>query len=63
LKILKAADECQKEMLKQGPQLAKAVIRIETLHVTLMAMYLKDQNRINLLEMIFVKSAARGSSF
>ncbi|RNA21485.1 A-kinase anchor 7 isoform [Brachionus plicatilis] len=47
-KIIEACAKAQKEILVKNPDLAKANVKTDTLHVTLLAFYLRDEEEIQL---------------
>lgn len=40
--------DCQTEILKSNEELTKAMVKLETLHITLFAMNLKDKHELDL---------------
>ncbi|CAF0975567.1 unnamed protein product [Brachionus calyciflorus] len=47
-KIIQACAGIQQEILKNNPLLEKSIVKIETLHITLLACYLQDKEEIDL---------------
>ncbi len=48
VKIIQKIDNCQKEIILKQPELAKAICRVDTMHITMCVMYLKDKSQIDL---------------
>ena len=47
-KIIRQIEDCQKEIEMNAKELRRAMVKIETLHITLFALYLKDKHQLDM---------------
>ncbi|CAF1006269.1 unnamed protein product [Brachionus calyciflorus] len=55
-KIIQACAGIQQEILRNNPVLEKSIVKIETLHITLLACYLQDKEEIDLFNSKLVEN-------